>query len=263
MRSRLSTFSANSLSTPLGSLLVAEPSCGSSGFTRTASRKSHLPRPGEGCGEAALAFGGVVEPQALDTGRESPRRSKLRVSRVLGLGELRRWPFRVERRDEILDLHVDGVADLDPVATAVVDVLDRRHLHAEVLADERDDVGYGTAHLPREDGTELLSLLFARPLVHEHPDPPVALQHLLWSVEDQHHAEVAHVRAVDLTGVDVPGEHRGAAVVVGGCGEPGGDTGTHYVAIAVLDVRSFQSPSHSLSSFPHAPHRSVVCTYCS
>src|ERR671939_56880 len=153
-----------------------------------------LPCPGEGCGEAGLALGRVVDPQAPDAGRESPSRGQVRVSRVLGLGELRQRPVRVERRDEILDLHVDGVADLDPVAKAIVDVLDRRSLHAEVLADEREDVGYWATHLPREDASELLGLLVARPLVHEHPDPPVALRHLPRSVEDQYHAEVAHVR---------------------------------------------------------------------
>ena len=69
----------------------------------------------------ALPVGGVVDAQALDAGSECPRGSQVRVGRVLGLGELRQRPVWIERRDEILDLHVDGVADLDPVAKAIVD----------------------------------------------------------------------------------------------------------------------------------------------
>src|SRR5215210_6373863 len=210
------------------------------------SQKPSLLRPGERCGEAALPVGGVVDAQALHAGRECPRRSQVRVSWVLGLGELRQRPVWIERRDEILDLNVDGVADLDPVAKAIVDVLDRSYLHAEVLADEWDDVGYGTTHLPREDAPELLGLLFARPLVHEHPDPPVALPRLPWDVDDQHHAAVADVHAVNLAGVDVPGEHRVAALIVGGRRESTSGTGTHYVAVAVLDVRCFQTPCNSM-----------------
>src|SRR5829696_4412429 len=222
-------------------LLLAEPlrAAKSSELRRASSQKLRLPRPGEGGGEATLPVGGVIDAQALYAGREGPGRSQLRVSRVLGLGELRQWPVRVEGGYQILDLHVDGIADLDPVAPAIVDVLDRSHLHAEVLADERDDVGQGTAHLPREDAPELLGLLIARPGIHEHSDPPVTFGHLPWSVEDQHHAAIAHLRAVDLSGVDVPGEHHGAAVVVGRGGEPASGTGTHDVTVAVLYVRSF------------------------
>src|SRR5919202_448411 len=146
-------------------------------------------------------------------------------------------------------VHVDGVADLDPVAKAIVDVLDRRSLHTEVLADEWEDVGYWATHLPREDAPELLGLLVARPLIHEHPDPPVALRHLSRSVEDQYHAEVAHIRAVDLTGVDVPGEHCVAAFIISGRRETASATGANDVAVAVLDIGTFESPGHILISF--------------
>src|ERR671933_376730 len=208
-----------------------------------------LPCPGEGRRETSLALGRVVDPQAPDAGRESPSRGQVRVSRVLGLGELRPRPVRVERRPEILDLYVDGVADLDPVAITIVDVLDRRSLHTEVLADEWEDVGYWATHLPREDAPELLGLLVARPLIHEHPDPPVALRHLSRSVEDQYHAEVAHIRAVDLTGVDVPGEHCVAAFIISGRRETASATGANDVAVAVLDIGTFESPGHILISF--------------
>ena len=136
-----------------------------------------------------------------------------------GPGDFWRWPFGIERRHYVLDVYRHGLPNPDPVAATVIDVLDGRHLHAEVLANERDEIGHGTAHLPREDGSELLDLLLAGPVVHEHPDPPVAFRHLLRSVEHQDHAPVAYVGFVDVSGIDVPRQHRVAAVIVCGCCE--------------------------------------------
>jgi len=57
------------------------------------------------------------------------------------------------------------------------------------------------------------------------------------TIENQHHAPVAHVDFLDLAGVDVPRQHCVAAVIVCGRCEPGGTTRAHDIAVAVLDVR--------------------------
>ena len=52
-------------------------------------------------------------------------------------GQPRRLARLDAERDDVLDLEVDGVADPDAVAQALLADLDRRALDAEVLADER------------------------------------------------------------------------------------------------------------------------------
>ena len=113
---------------------------------------------------------------------------------------------------DVLDLEVDRVADAHAVTQPVV-VSSMRPLDAEHLADERSEPSHRTAELPAEDLGELVGLLVARPLVDEHPEPPVAVGHHLRRVDDDHGIEPADVGAVDLALADVEGERRAAEVV--------------------------------------------------
>src|SRR5829696_4404076 len=129
-------------------LLLAEPlrAAKSSELRRASSQKLRLPRPGEGGGEATLPVGGVIDAQALHAGREGAGRSQLRVGRVLGLGELRQWPVRVEGGYQMLEFHAVCSAVLRLAPLAVVEMLDSSVRHVEVKSEYRDHIGVGVFH---------------------------------------------------------------------------------------------------------------------
>ena len=117
-------------------------------------------------------------------------------------------------RHDVLDLEVDGVADLDAVAQPVLADLDRRALRAEVLAHERPERLHRAAELPAEDGAELRGLLLRRGGVDEDPEAPVAVGHHLRRVGDSRDLQAADVGALDVTVDDVEDERDAAPVVV-------------------------------------------------
>ena len=114
-------------------------------------------------------------------------------------------------RDDVLDLEVDRVADPHAVAQAVLRDLDRRALHAEVLADQRAQ----RLHRAAEHAAELLRLLVGGVRVDEDAQPPVAIAHDLRGVGHGRDGQAAHVRALDVTVGDVEDQRDPAAVVVG------------------------------------------------
>src|SRR3954452_17594023 len=122
--------------------------------------------PGElGLGEAGLAFEGDAEgadPRTLRLGHRQvgPDRVEHPVEpdRLTGLDT---------ERDDVLDLEVDGVADLHAVAQAVVVDLDRRALDTEDLADERRQRAHRTSELAAEDLRQLVELLVRSLVVDE------------------------------------------------------------------------------------------------
>ena len=77
------------------------------------------------------------------------------IRRMPSPGEPRRRTVTVQRRGDLLDFDVGGVSDADAMTAALVREFDGRHLHAEVLADQRSEIGHRTAHLAGEDAREL------------------------------------------------------------------------------------------------------------
>src|SRR5262249_5725815 len=117
-------------------------------------------------------------------------------------------------RHDVLDLEVDRVADTHTVNEPVVLDVDRSALHAEHLADERSQGAHGAAELSTEHEDELVELRFARLVVDEDADAPIALRHDLRRVRDNRNLAAADVRAVDVACSDVE-DQRHPAVVVG------------------------------------------------
>jgi hypothetical protein len=158
-------------------------------------------------------------------------------------GELLHRTLRGLRWHEVLDLDLDLVADLDPMAPAVLFVVDRGALDAQHLADQRRQHGHGTAELAGEDRPQLLGLLLGRGRVHEHPDPPITVGHQRRGVGQHRHRQASDVDVLDGARVDVEDQHH-PPVVVGRHGQPRGGARTHHVAGAVLEVATLQLPSH-------------------
>src|SRR4051812_16358957 len=79
----------------------------------------------------------VLDPEGADARAGRLRDRQLRAGRMEDAGEPSRLARLHAEGDDVLDLEVDAVADPDAVPQAVLPDLDRRALHAEVLADER------------------------------------------------------------------------------------------------------------------------------
>src|SRR5947209_6609581 len=141
-----------------------------------------------------------------------------RVGGVEHAGEPFNLTAGVARGDEVFDLDVDEVPHLERVATVIVDVVDRRRLHAQRLPDKRVQHGHRTTHLSAEDRTQLFGLLGGGGRIYDHSYPPVALTHQLRGVGHHNHRLVVHTDAVDLAAGDVKGQHHAAALLVGGHG---------------------------------------------
>src|SRR5438309_847531 len=156
--------------------------------------------------------------------------------------ELRR--LRHAFRDDVLGLELDEVADLDAVLDATVRVLDRRRLHAELLADQRREVRHRAALLPGEHRAQGLSLLLRGVRVHEDAHAPVALDHHPGRVGEEREAEPADVDPVDLAVVDVEDEYDATPLLIGGEQEAARTTGAQDVAVAVLEIGAVKAPGH-------------------
>src|ERR1700681_4657483 len=92
-------------------------------------------------------------------------------------GEPRRLAALHAEGHDVLDLEIDRIADPNRVAQAVLAHLDRRSLHAEMLADERSESLHRATERPREHLPELLRLRIGRRRVDKHAQAPVALAH--------------------------------------------------------------------------------------
>ncbi len=99
--------------------------------------------------------------------------------------EPRRLPVLDAKRDDVLHVHLHGAAGAQHVAAVFFDDVHPKPLDTELLADERCERLHRPAKLPTEHSEELLRLLIARPLIHEHPEAPVAVRHHLWTVDDR------------------------------------------------------------------------------
>jgi hypothetical protein len=104
--------------------------------------------------------------------------------------------------------------------------------------------GLRSSELPRKDRPQFLHLLLSGVLVHEHPDPPVAIGHHLGRIGEHCHGQAAHIHLFDFAGVDVKDQHHPAALGVGRLREPRGGAGAHHVARTVLEIGSLQGPGH-------------------
>src|SRR5207248_4104407 len=117
------------------------------------------------------------------------RDRQLGSGRVEDAGQARRPPRLDPEGNDVLDLEVDGVADLDAVPKTLLLDLDRGTLDAQVLADEGPERLHRPAELPAEDRAELFSLLVGSRVVDEDAEPPVAVGHQLRSVDDRRKRE--------------------------------------------------------------------------
>jgi len=63
------------------------------------------------------------------------------------------------RHDEVIDFDIHQVADLDRVAAAVIDMVDRGRLNPQHLVGEWAQHGHWAAQLTAEDHAQLLRLL--------------------------------------------------------------------------------------------------------
>src|SRR5579884_737831 len=98
----------------------------------TAMESGH---PGElGLRQTGLSF--VLDPEGVDAGALRLRHGQVRAHGVEHPGEADGLTRVDTERDDVLDLEVDGVADLDGVAQAVLLHLDGRPLNPEHLAHE-------------------------------------------------------------------------------------------------------------------------------
>jgi hypothetical protein len=149
--------------------------------------------------------------------------------------------------DEVLHADVDGVADSDVVAAAVLAVGDARLLHPEHLADERAEHGRRAARRPGQDRPEPGGLTIGGLVVDEDAHPPVALAHHRRRVQEQGKAQAADVNAVDVARFDVVRQQRTAPVERGLCRQRRPDARAHRVTRARFEVFAVQPPGHSAS----------------
>jgi hypothetical protein len=149
-------------------------------------------------------------------------------------GQLLHRPLGSLWRHEILDRNVHLIADPDPMASAVLDVLDGGDLDPEHLADQRRQHGHGTAELAGENRPQLPGLLLGRSRTHEEPDPPVAIGHQWWGVGQHGDRQVAHIDVLDRARIDVEDQHDPAPIVVGRHGQPRGGAGAHRTRVQTV-----------------------------
>src|SRR6185295_4410419 len=118
-------------------------------------------------------------------------------------------------RYDALDLEVDHVGDLDPVAQPHVADLNPGSFHAEHCAHERCERGHRSAELPGEDLDQFVELRIGCLLVDIDTESPVSLGHDFRRISDRHNLQPIDLGAVDVTFADV--EHEGDPTeVVGG-----------------------------------------------
>jgi len=123
-------------------------------------------------------------PKAFDLRPGGVRDGQLGADGMEDAGHPRRLARLHAEGHHVLDLEVDGVADADRVAQAVLDHRDGRALEAQVLAHQRPERLHGTAEGPGENATELGRLVVGGRRVDEDAEPPVALAHDLGGVHD-------------------------------------------------------------------------------
>src|SRR5579859_4766675 len=147
-------------------------------------------------------------------------------------------------RNEVFDLDIDVASDAEMVLVTAFTELDRLLLDPKHLADQRGQGCHRSTHLTREDSSQLVRLLFRRLVIDEETDPPVAFEHLGWSVRDHRDAMAADVNSVDVAALDVVSEYDLTAVLGPWGGKRRHGAGTCEVAVAVFEVGSLDLPAH-------------------
>src|ERR1700754_5241083 len=102
-------------------------------------------------------------PLVLDAEGTDPRplrfgHRQIGTDRVEHPGELDGLTSLNTKRNDVLDLEVDGVADADAVAEPIIFDVDHCALHAQHLSDERSQPRHGPTQLTAEDLDELIEL---------------------------------------------------------------------------------------------------------
>src|SRR3954447_20642984 len=168
--------------------------------------------PGEAClRKPCLAL--VLDAERIDPGALRLRHREIRPDRVEHSVEPDRPAILGPKRNDVLDLEIDRVADADAVTQSIVLHIDPRALDPEHLPHEWSKPGHRAAELPGENLDELVCLLVGRLLVDEHAEPPVSLRHDFRRVGDRGHLEPGHVGSLDFALSDVENEHDTTEVV--------------------------------------------------
>src|SRR5262245_51103102 len=213
-----------------------------------------LALPGEWRGRASLAL--ELDAKAADPRARRTRHRHRWAREVMDVLEPGR--LRGSRRGQVLDPGVDRVADCYPMVQPIVQERDRRPLDPSDLTDQWSELCHRAAELAAEDGAELLGLLAARTLVNVETELPVAVRRLrLWDVHEENDRAILDGGSIDLTGVDVEGEHDVAEVLVGRPLKGRCGAGAGSLTGAVLEIGSAQLPAHRSSSLWPGPSSNV------
>src|SRR6185312_4048346 len=133
-------------------------------------------RPGElGCREPGLAF--VLDAERVDSRALCFGHGEVRPHRMEHSIESDRLTGIHPKRNDVLDLELDRVADTDAVKEPVVADLDGGALDTEHLTHQRSQRGHWSSELTAEDPHQLVELLVGRVLVDEDTQPPVPVGH--------------------------------------------------------------------------------------
>src|SRR5690349_1029835 len=133
---RRSRPSGSSTSRGIGSSTSSAARSSTRSAAPTSCKWSGSGRPGElGCRDPRLPL--VLDPEGVDLRARGLRGVELRGGRVEHADETNGLARLDAERDDVLDLEVDGVADLEAMSQAFLHHLEWRPLDAQHLADQR------------------------------------------------------------------------------------------------------------------------------
>src|SRR5918911_1739675 len=123
--------------------------------------------------------------------------------------------------------------------------VDRARLDPGEGADQPTKRRHRPTRLTADYSHDRLLLLWAGPLVGDHPDGPVAFRHLFGGATDDGEVETVEHDVVEPTLVDVLDEGEGAPALGRPRGQVAGHARTQVVAAARLEVLASDLPSHA------------------